>query len=43
MYSSSGSFSLGATSTGGMESPFSIAQTLRLLLLSTQICRLTFS
>jgi hypothetical protein len=43
MYSSSGSLSFGVTNTGGVESTFSAARTLRLLRLSTQIFYLTFS
>jgi hypothetical protein len=43
MYNNSGSFSFGATSTGGVESTFFNLQMLRLLLLSTQIYRLTSS
>jgi hypothetical protein len=43
MYSSSGSLSFGATSTGGVESTFSAMKMLRLPLLSTQIFCLTFS
>jgi hypothetical protein len=43
MYSSNGSLSLGATSTGGVESTFSAVKMLRLPPLSTQIISLTFS
>jgi hypothetical protein len=43
MYNSSGSLSFGTTNTGGVESTFSAARMLHLLLLSIQTFYLTFS